>query len=139
VSNVVDFKKGPGPDEMIWICECGCQSFWLRADFKAECLTCGAIPSDENGEWRTQLPTPPETAEPVDGDLVKSVVIDSDVLALRQTLAMADVEKTCFVAVVQKNGHVRTFGDTIGHQEGIEWVDERLADVRRMIVQPDED
>jgi hypothetical protein len=49
--NVIEFKikpkKGlmPGADSpnQIWQCPCGCQVFYLRADYQIECADCDMI------------------------------------------------------------------------------------------------
>lgn len=134
--NVINFRKEPEPKDLIWVCACGCQSFTLRQDMQAECQQCGVLAVDELGAWKTELPEPPDDVPVVEKSPVKVTVIGDDVLALKRVLATADVDKTCFVAVVQKDGHVTTFGDKVDFQEGIDWVDARLADIRRMVVKP---
>lgn len=137
MSTVIPFSQPPGPSDYVWRCPCGCYSFLIRQDMKAECNSCGEVACDEFGEWRTQLPKTPESAPPIDQDDMCVTVVSSDELALKRVLAKADAEETCFVSIVQNGGQVTTWGHTIEHDAGVKWLDERLSDIRRMMTKAD--
>lgn len=135
MTEIIEFKRKPGPEDMVWQCQCGCSSFFVREDSKAECQVCGAVANDGAGDWRTLLPDPPATAPPVDKSAVKVTMLNV-VAAFKQTVGMADVDESAFVIVVQKNGHVRAWGQDFATADQVDWVDDRLGDARRCLVKP---
>lgn len=132
--SVTQFPQKPPAGDMIWRCGCGCQSFSIRDDMLAECQHCGEVANDGSGDWRTQLPEPPEVAPQITPADMSVTIIGNDELALRRVLAQASTGETCFVALAQRSGRVVTFGDQMGSQDQIDWLDERLQDVRHMLV-----
>lgn len=49
---VVSFPAKPDkPKPRVWVCNCGCQNFWLYEDGQIECVECGTFHHSETGTW----------------------------------------------------------------------------------------
>lgn len=83
--NVVQF---PPPDQLIYVCDCGCQSFRLYPSAAVECANCGlshTVP-DAVGEWLKQLPDLPETITRTDAGTITVKALRTPDFARAQVL-----------------------------------------------------
>ena len=55
---VISFPAKAKDETVIFVCNCGCASFTLRADGFAECRNCEAVSDD--GGWRARKDTDPD-------------------------------------------------------------------------------
>lgn len=134
MGNVIDFQPAFKDSDYVWRCDCGCLSFTLRADFVAVCLHCDAIAESEQGSWRTELPAPTGLVEPSEPGDFRITELGSSGAALKRTLGRANSEETAFVIVVQSDGAVSTWGETLDSIEHREWFDRRIAQARQMLM-----
>lgn len=132
MSDVIAFRK-PEPDRLVWRCGCGCTTHYVGPD-AIECAACGDMQAA--GEWRKMLPDEPAEPREIENGDVNVTSIGSPSAALRRLLKNADPEQLVALAVIHADGRVSAWGD-IEPGDQSEWLDRRLADVRRMLVPTD--
>lgn len=49
--------KFPGREDEVWVCGCGCMSFWLRADGEPVCTNCELPGPKDGGGWYSRITT----------------------------------------------------------------------------------
>jgi hypothetical protein len=83
--NIIQFPK---PDEIVFVCGCGCMSFFVNANDTLECCNCHDIKnsSPPDGEWRKWLPDIPDNVTEDTGGKMVVRAIGSAEIARRQTL-----------------------------------------------------
>lgn len=134
MADIIGFTPKPKDSDYIWRCECGCLSFTLKADMTAECQNCGAIPYDENGSWRGQLPEPDLSAPDCEPDDFRVTDMSTSGAALNRTLGRASAETTAFVIVAQNDGALSVWGEPIKTDDERGWFDRRLTQARKLLV-----
>lgn len=137
MADIIQFDAKPKNEDLIFRCGCGCLSFSLRADMRAECLSCGEVAADETGSWRVELPDVPEQVDEVSEGDTRVTVVGSDELAIRRVLSKVNAQDTCFVAVAQMTGTVTVYGARIETADQADWVDARLSDIRSQLIPSD--
>lgn len=83
--NIIQFPK---PDEIVFVCGCGCMSFFINHNNTIECCNCNDIKdgSPPNGDWRKNLPDVPDNVtEDTDGKISVRAIGNSEI-ARRQTM-----------------------------------------------------
>lgn len=133
MSNVVAF---PSRDDanIVWRCNCGCITHFVRADGEIECAQCGALAVDtgHDGEWRCRLPeTPAEPQECSPGDF-KVTDLNSSEAAFRRVLRNADPEQAAVLIVLNTDGSLSAWG-TLETEEQREWFDRRMAEAKALL------
>lgn len=138
VADIVQFAP-KAPEELVWRCSCGCISFELRADGDAICVQCETAVTGADGSWRAKLPEPVTPVEPLgDGD-VTITDLNSSGAALRRIINRIDADKTALVIVIQQDGTVSTWGESIEGEAQSAWFDRRLDTVKQMMVKEGRD
>lgn len=121
------------PDNVVWRCNCGCISFELRADGDAVCVHCEHPVAGIDGVWREKLPEPVAPIEAVGDHDLTVTDFNSSAPALRRALGRADADKTAMVIVIQQDGTVTTWGDTIEGEAQEAWFDRRVETAKTML------
>lgn len=111
-------------EPQIWVCTCGCETFFLRADYTIECAHCGKI--SDGGVWCDKLPDEVK-AEPWPRQIV--VRLDTSQANLKHIMSKARVEDTACLLVVQRNGLVHSWRH-IETDEQRDWLLRRLDEAK---------
>lgn len=138
VADIVQFAP-KAPDELVWRCSCGCISFELRADGGAVCVQCEAEVVGADGSWRRKLPDPVMPVEPLGDAGVTITDLNSSAAALRRIISRIDADTTALVIVIQQDGTVSTWGESIEGEAQSAWFDRRLDTAKQMMVKEGRD
>lgn len=139
--SVVTFPGNKGPEEppkaekLVWFCKCGCSSFELSSDGTTECVNCGTISTsaDDDAAWFMRKPPVPDATKEFEGTEIMITAIHNSPEALKRVLASASHDDTALVAVVRKNGSIKTWkSGEFDQGDEVSWLDESLATVRSM-------
>ena len=132
MGEVVEF---PPEDELgYWLCDCGCQTHYVRTDGEVECAHCGNLVSNAGGGY---LRVPEYEAFIEKPDEVNHVVmLDSAETAIRRVLRRQEPDNMCALIVLWANGKISTWGKEIMEtraQRG--WLRRGLECARRVLVE----
>ena len=137
MSAVVDFPTRQA-DRIIWVCNCGCSTFSLRADGESECAHCGALAgADVNpGEWRSRLPDPDAPVR--DLKSADNTRINREMGTAKraiQTILSTDPGELAAIVVLHSDGLTRTWSpcdfETRKQQR---WLRARLRDALELLL-----
>ena len=121
----------PTKSNIVWICQCGCSTFYLVGDGSTECAACDTVVSGEQGGW-----APPKTTKAWDGPepFVDVQGNNSEEFARRRISTLANEADAVALVVVREGGtiHVWSSADS---EERIAWVERRLSDAGDLIAQ----
>lgn len=128
--NVIQFGKrepAPSQDRVVWRCNCGCLTFFIRADQEVECAQCGVISAD-CGDWRARSPEEPDgdVAEVALGD-VKVTDLNSSENAIRRVVKKIDPGNLIALVVLNADGSISTWGSADTEEQGQWMLDQLLA------------
>jgi hypothetical protein len=56
---VIPLEQKAKPPSKIWVCDCGCENFWLYQDGRVECVECNTIHDTMTGYWKIIDPDGP--------------------------------------------------------------------------------
>lgn len=132
VADIVQFLPKV-PDNVVWRCNCGCISFELRADGNAVCAQCLKPVTGMDGSWREKLPELLKPVEPADAKDVTITDLNSSAAALRRVLGRADPERTAMLIIIQQDGAVTSWGESIEGEARAEWFDRRVQTAKQML------
>ena len=126
--NVVGMFTTPN---RVWICQCGCSTFYLVEDGSTECAACDTVVSGEQGGW-----APPKTTEEWDGPEPFAAVQgnNSEGFARRRMSNLANEPDAVALVVVREGGTVHAWSSA-DSEERIAWVERRLSDAGDLIAQ----
>lgn len=130
---VVQFPTRPPSDRAVWRCSCGCLSHFARSDGEIECVNCGAIASDIDGEWRMMLPPAIDAPAVENGDLVVTDLGTAQ-NAIRRAHQRADADLLAALVIVHKDGRLTAWGTEILTPENRKWMRDRLDDAYAMLI-----
>lgn len=138
MTSVVDLNRERRDRRLIWVCACGCTSFYLAADGGAFCQSCGCDVTDGPAQqWRAKLPPAPEpeAAEELGGDTFKVTNLDSAETWFKRRLR-EDTKTVLGAAAIYTDGSLSSFAmpDLWDTPERIEWTERRLADLRTRFI-----
>lgn len=124
--NVVGLPTEP---DMVWICQCGCSTFYLVGDGSTECAACDTVVSGEQGGWN-----PPKTTKEWDGpEPFADVQGDNNAeFARRRMSSLANEADAVAIVVVRDGGTIHAWSSAEG-EERITWVERRLSDAGDLI------
>lgn len=132
MSNVVFFPPRQ-PETVVWRCECGCITHFVRGDDQIECAKCGAVADGDSGSWRRNLPDVPVSApETQDGD-VKITDLNSPEAAFKRTLRKADPDKAFALIVVNRDGSLTVWGGDLETEAQRAWFDRKMAEAKALL------
>lgn len=136
--NVIQFgRKADAPpvdnDRVVWRCNCGCLTFFVRADQEIECAQCGTISADA-GSWRARSPEEPvgEVGE-VEPDDVTVTDLGDPAHAIRRVLKKVEPDNVAALIVINNDGSLSTWGETDGKAQA-GWMRRRVASALKLIV-----
>lgn len=135
--NVVEFPKS---DKVIYVCNCGCQSFRLYPSAAVECANCGSPHAVPNavGEWVKQLPELPPTITGTDGGTMSIKALGSvdfaRAMVLRTLNDWAKAGKLGMIAGYHHDGTGKIWTD-VTTQSQKDWVLRRLRELADHIEQ----
>lgn len=116
------------PDVLVWRCECGCLTQYVRSDGSLECPGCKGIAVGAGGEWRSHLPEVPAAPVETDpGDVVVTDIGDASI-AIKRTLKKADPDKMVALVVVHDDGRLSVWGQDFDTSEQKAWLERKFAE-----------
>ncbi|CAN0653111.1 conserved protein of unknown function [Nitratireductor aquimarinus] len=132
MSNIVSFPSRD-QDQVVWRCNCGCLTNFLRADGGLECAQCGELASADYGEWRKRFPdTPASPKEQGAGD-IKVTDLNSPKQAVKRALLNADCDTLAALVLLHSDGAMTVWGEHLDTDERAEWFDRRMADAKALL------
>jgi hypothetical protein len=130
-TNVVNLPVASS-EPPIWVCNCGCASFYLRGDGMAACVSCGVI-SDEDGQgWYQTIEDGPDR-DPEQPSPIIDVCSNGNVDFARARIErFACQDDACTVLVVLECGavHVWSVVET-GEQQS--WLNKKIDQAKELI------
>lgn len=83
--NIIQFPK---PDQIVFVCGCGCMSFFINDNNTVECCNCNDVKtgSPPNGDWRIYLPDVPDDVTEDTGGKMSVRAIGSAEISRRMTI-----------------------------------------------------
>lgn len=131
--NVMPFPV-PNRRRVIWICNCGCTTFYALAAGVIECARCETMQVGERGEWRSALPSlPPQIVEATPG-CTNVVAMRSNEDVLQHTASLASVDETAFLIVAQRNGAIHTWDSGDLNDGRIAWIKRKAQQAVDLII-----
>lgn len=126
MSNVVALPRRD-EDTIVWRCNCGSITHFVRADATIQCAACDHIAVGEDGSWRKHLPpVPAHPAETEDGDQIVTNLNDAT-NTLRRMVRRIDPETVSTIIVVYPDGRISTVS-RCETAEQFAWLRRRLDD-----------
>lgn len=124
---VIAFPTKPPPDRIVWVCACGCSTFYILPGKRAECAACmEPLNPDQSEGWNDvdEPPVPPEVPRPT---IVRPLVDMNDPnYNMRAVMAHASHTDSAIVLVVQQDGDLHFWHDQFETPEQADWVRGRL-------------
>lgn len=136
--NIIQFgRKAEAPtgvnDRVVWRCNCGCLTFFVRADQEIECAQCKTISADA-GSWRARSPEEPLGAvEEVEADDVIVTDLGDPFHAIRRVLKKVDPDNVAALIVINNDGSLSTWGAADGKAQA-GWMRRRVSSALKLIV-----
>lgn len=126
IDNVVPM---PTEAKKVWICQCGCSTFYLVGDGATECAACDTVVSGDQGGWN-----PPATDTRWDGPEPFADVQGngSEEFARRRISTLAQQSDVVALVVVRECGTVHA-RSSVESEEQISWVERRLSEAADLI------
>lgn len=125
--NVVSLNS---PAPRVWVCQCGCASFWILEDGTAECSTCCHKPSDiSDGGWK-------DVDKQKESDIdVPTINIhgNGSVEFARMRMSKLSSDEDARLIVIAKSGGSVHAWSTAETGEQFDWMDEKLASALDML------
>lgn len=120
------------PEQIVWVCACGCRTFELHADGTAMCANCERVASP-GSDWYRELPPPVAEPREVDPDARAVVAMNSSDSALGRIVRKMNEDTTSVVIVIHDDGALNTWSRGIDTPEQLDWLDRRLAAARKLV------
>jgi hypothetical protein len=129
---VIDFPKQA--KDYVFQCQCGCQTFFLYQSSEVQCASCEEFVYDD-GVWAE---TRPERTEEntVKGQVhSKVVLLENPETTLKRVLKNVNAEDTVAVAVLQRDGVVRSWSNfDYLNEERKAWLKSQLDEAYGLLV-----
>lgn len=133
--NVIQFERrepDPSHDRVVWRCNCGCLTFFIRADAEVECAQCGVI-SEDCGSWRARSPDEHEGEVPgVEPNDVTVTDLNSPELAIRRVVRKIEHANLAALVVINSDGSLSAWGDAEGAAQS-DWLMSRLLAAHNLL------
>lgn len=134
MSNVVSLEGSR--KEIIWRCDCGCQTFFMHETGSIECAHCGATTDNDEtkGNWIERLPDVPEhPAEESEMDLkhVAGTIDFAKETAFRKIMGRKD--EVIILMAFFEDGSSSQWGHGLETPERLEWFDRHVAKAREFL------
>lgn len=129
--NVIPFKPA---DPLIWICNCGCQSYRILSNDTFECCNCHDIKA--SGEWVKHLPPVPSDPTRDDAGTLSVTALGVPELAMRRVMKqIEDWIKSDQLAILasysKEDGGKHWFNITDAEQKA--WALRRVDELRAQL------
>lgn len=138
--SIIDFPQKQERQE-VWVCSCGCSTWYLHSEKSATCAHCGKRIDDPDGAVAHGWGTLDPPARPADKDLPElddkaPIVIDfnrnDDSYAfLKRRMDAMDLQCIVLIGV---DGHVHTWGGVGEGEERKAWLERRFDTARILLV-----
>lgn len=132
MGNVVSLPRRDA-DRIVWRCDCGCMTFFVRADDELECAQCSVLTRGETGEWRKNLPDVPAKVDETETGDVKVTDLNSASAAIKRVLRKADPDKMFALVVVNRDGSLSVWGGDLVTDDQREWFDRQMASAKALL------
>ncbi|PRD42116.1 hypothetical protein C5748_18375 [Phyllobacterium phragmitis] len=132
MSNVVSFPA-KDTDRVVWRCNCGCLTHFVRADYELECAQCGNLSTSISGEWRKNVPDVPAVVADVEARDIKVTDLNSSEAAIRRVLLKADPDTLAVLVTLHKDGTMSVWGIDLDTPEEQAWFDAQMAAAKAML------
>jgi len=112
------------PRRVIWICNCGCTTFYLHPENDAECAGCGEFITDPDVSGWKNVDEPPVPDEPERPETVRVLVDWNDPsINMKRILDQAVFGTSAVVIVIQQDGNYHTWA---ARDVEANWLAERI-------------
>lgn len=128
MADIINFK----PETRIWICECGCATFHLRSDGKAECAACGKVATAEGQGWFDTLSEKQRDPD-LDNPLYDIAGNSSVDFARRRMVKLASGDDNAIIIIVENDGTIRTWS-VVETEEQEEWAKRQIESALDLII-----
>lgn len=132
MGEIVEF---PAEEELgYWLCNCGCQTHYIRTDGEVECANCGVLASGLVGGGYLKVPKGEMLAEkPAEVNHV--VILDSAETAIKRVLRRQEADNMRALIVLWADGKISTWGrEWMETREQRGWLRRGLECARRAMV-----
>jgi hypothetical protein len=132
MSNIVTLPRRDA-DKIVWRCDCGCLTHFIRADDEVECAQCGTLANGSGGEWRRNLPDVPAIIGEVESGDVQVTDLNSADAAIKRVLRKVDADQMFALIVVNTDGSLSVWGRTLKTDDQRDWFDRKMADAKAFL------
>lgn len=134
MSDVIQLHpKAKEPEKRIlWVCNCGCNTFHNLESGDIECANCGTVQNNIGGGWRTPLP-PATNVEPSDENEIKTLDGVIEDFGRRHIEAKVSDDTISGIFLVHRTGAVQTWTQFIETTEQRDWLRGRLQVAIKLI------
>lgn len=130
--NVVEFV--PKDELGYWLCNCGCQTHYVRTDGEVECANCGNLASGPVAGGYLKVPEGEFLSEKPD-EVQNVVILDSAEASIKRVLRRQSSDNIRALVVLWEDGLISTWGRDLTEtraQRG--WVRRGLECARKTLV-----
>lgn len=117
------------PEELIFICNCGCRTFRIMSTGFVECSSCEVRMSDEVTGYRPEVVT--EVSEP--SDVHQRHELPDDSLAFRRIAYGASPDNTAAIIVMRLDGSVSAWSQGYDRPETKNWFQKRVDGLMELL------
>lgn len=120
-------------ESIVWVCSCGCKSFFLHEGGDIECANCNVYTAHaENGRWANVLPELPDEVTTDDGGAINVKCVGSAEFARRRAMKRitewSTADKLAAVFGYHHDGSGSHWTD-IANEEQKQWVLRKLREL----------
>jgi hypothetical protein len=127
---VVEFPTETEKEDFIWLCDCGCQTFFLYQDHTTKCASCGDR-SDSAGDWMKPLSDPVESV----GNEITTTVGEPTDLIRRRLQEIVMEPEVIVVVVIREIGSVSTnLFKIMDTDEQRDWLSDRMWEAKQLLI-----
>lgn len=125
----------PRKDKGIWVCQCGCVTFYACVRGELECAGCEAIVTGPDGDWFERLPEPNAgELKVMDDDSNHTVVnFQGEGYSMARMIRNLDPKDTSCLIAIDNAGDITAIGPDVDDAETADWLWRRVADAYALI------
>jgi hypothetical protein len=120
---------------MIWVCACGCSTFYALDDGTGECAACNSPHDFDGSGWILRTDDRGYTGDEVFRDVQGNGSVD---FARRRVARQAAGDDVVVIVVIKDGGEISTWAN-VETSEQVEWIERRMSDAVAMIRKRRED
>ena len=133
MSDVIDFKSRKEELDLVLVCECSSQSFYVHQSLKFVCCSCNRESTVTNSEMRVALPKPPPA--PKSNADAATVILSPVGIGPRRIIKDTDPDAVVVILVVDDQGRSRSWNVSVDTQEQRDWVKRNLMAATKDIIE----